>query len=323
MEVINSQDWPQFLMLVGLPGSGKSTYIKKYFNQNLKVHSSDAIREELSGDVNNQNINKQVFDLLHKRVKEDLKNGVSCVYDATNISWKRRKAFLESLNGINCWKVCHVIATPFEVCLEQNENRDRVVPYEVIERMYMNFDIPFYNEGWDDIELWYPSNTYKSGYGHWSKFLEHTQYYDQDSKWHSETLGVHCSRCSDYVLEHISELNKLNEKETFVAASLHDCGKPFVKEFKDSKGNDSEFAHYYNHEHIGAYDSLFYDMNEETDRLLVAALIRWHMIPHFFKNWEQKTIDKYSKEFTEHKYLQEMDFYKALMVLHEGDKLAH
>ena len=77
MKVMNSNDWPSLLMLVGLPGSGKSTYIKNHFNQNLHVHSSDDIREELSGNVNNQDINKEVFELLHKRVKDDLKNGIS------------------------------------------------------------------------------------------------------------------------------------------------------------------------------------------------------------------------------------------------------
>ena len=95
------QEKPDFAMVVGLPGSGKSTYIKNHFNENLHVHSSDVIREELSGDVNNQKINAQVFETLHKRVKDDLKNRISCFYDATNISWKKRKAFLESLNGID------------------------------------------------------------------------------------------------------------------------------------------------------------------------------------------------------------------------------
>lgn len=319
----HSSDKPEFLMLVGLPASGKTTYIKKYFNQNLKVHSSDAIREELSGDINNQNINKQVFETLHKRVKEDLKNGISCVYDATNISWKRRKAFLQELNSIDCWKICHIIATPFEVCLEQNEQRDRKVPYEVIERMYKNFDIPWWNEGWDDIKLWYADKNYKNAYGHWGKFILDTEYFDQESKWHSQTLGKHCGECLKYVSTKVNELNCLNENETFIAAALHDCGKPFVKSFKDSNGHPSEFAHYYNHENVGSYNSLFYGKYEGTDSLLIAALIRWHMILHFFKDWEQKTIDKYEKEFTTHKWLNEMDFYKALKLLNEGDKNAH
>lgn len=323
METIYSSDWPEFLMLVGLPGSGKSTYIKKYFNQNLRVHSSDDIREELSGDANNQDINKEVFELLHKRVREDLKNGISCVYDATNISWKKRKAFLESLKGINCWKTCHIIATPYEVCLEQNRHRDRVVPESVIKSMYMNFDIPFYNEGWDDIEIWYEKKEYRNAYGSWQQFIFDTIDFNQDSKWHKETLGEHCRKCLEYVREN-TELKSIIDIETQIAAALHDCGKPFTQTYKDSRGNKSEYAHYYNHEHIGSYNSLFYSSYEDDcDKVLIAALIRWHMISHFFKDWEQKTIDKYTKEFTENKYLKEIEFFKALQVLHKGDKEAH
>ena len=66
----HSDNKPEFIMLVGLPGSGKSTLIKRY--KEYKVHSSDDIREELTGDVNRQDINNLVFKALHKRVKEDL-----------------------------------------------------------------------------------------------------------------------------------------------------------------------------------------------------------------------------------------------------------
>ena len=325
LEVLYSSDWPELLMVVGLPGSGKSTYIKKYFNQNLRVHSSDAIREELSGDVNRQDINNLVFKTLHNRIKEDLKNGISCVYDATNISWKRRKAFLEELKSINCWKVCHIIATPFEVCIEQNNNRDRKVPYEVIERMYKNFDIPWYNEGWDDIQIWYEKKEYKSAYGPWQQFIFDTIDYNQDSKWHRDTLGEHCHKCLEYVKENDNDISALIWNELHMASALHDCGKPFTQTYQDSKGNKSEFAHFYNHENVGSYNSLFYcdEQDEYYDRLCVAALIRWHMVLHFFKDWKPKTIEKYEKEFTSHKWLNEMEFYKALKILHEGDKNAH
>ena len=325
MEITNSSDYPEFLMLVGLPGSGKSTYIKKYFNQNLRVHSSDAIREELSGNENNQDINGKVFDLLHKRVREDLKNGISCVYDATNISWKRRKAFLDSLKNIKCWKVCHIIATPFEVCLEQNSQRERKVPYEVIEKMYKNFDIPWWNEGWDDIEVWYENKNYKNAYGSWLQFVTDTIDFEQDSIWHGLTLGEHCKKCFDHTIANEDKVSALIWNELRIAAALHDCGKPFTQTYIDSKGQQSMFAHYYNHECVGSYNSLFYSdvVDHYYDRLTVAALIRWHMVLHFFKDWEQKTIDKYEKEFTEHHYLQDMKFYDALKILHEGDVYAH
>lgn len=313
---------PTFLMLVGLPGSGKSTYIEKYC-ENCTVHSSDAIREELSGDINNQDINAQVFKTLHKRIKADLIAGKNTVYDATNISWKRRKAFLQELSSIDCWKDCILIATPFELCVERNNLRERKVPYFVIERMYKNFDIPWYNEGWDSIEIAYTNTQATNYYGDWSQFVVDHLDFNQESKWHSDTLGDHCLKTAKYVISREAELNAINTNETKIAAALHDCGKPFCKTFKDSKGEASEFAHYYNHENVGAYKSLFYGKEDGVDDLLVAALIRWHMVLHFFKDWKPKTIEKYVNEFTCTNWLNEQEFYKALQILHEGDKQAH
>lgn len=313
---------PVFLMLVGLPGSGKSTYIEKYYSS-YHVHSSDAIREELSGDINNQDINKQVFSTLHKRVKDDLVAGHNVVYDATNISWKRRKAFLQELKNINCHKECVLMATPFELCVQRNNERDRVVPYFVIERMYKNFDIPWYNEGWDSIVIAYANSDAMTQYGDWSRFVVDHLDFAQDSKWHTETLGDHCLKTLQYVETREADLTPGNILETKIAAALHDCGKPFCKAFKDSRGEPSEFAHYYNHENVGAYNSLFYGKEDGVDSLLVAALIRYHMVLHFFKDWKPRTVEKYENEFVEHEYLQLIKFYDALKILHEGDKKAH
>ena len=313
---------PEFVMLVGLPGSGKSTYIEKYY-ATYKIHSSDAIREELSGDVNNQDINKQVFATLHKRVKADLAKGRGVVYDATNISWKRRKAFLQELNGIRCLKKCILMATPFEVCVQRNKDRERTVPYFAIDRMYRNFDIPWYNEGWDGIFIAYANKQACNYYGDWSHFVTDHLDFEQESKWHTETLGNHCLKTLQYVESREADFTAGNICETKIAAALHDCGKPFVKAFKDSNGEVSEFAHYYNHENVGAYNSLFYGKESGVDSLFVAALIRYHMVLHFFKDWKPRTVEKYENEFTEHKYLQQVKFYDALKILHEGDKKAH
>ena len=129
----------EFIMLVGLPASGKSTYAEGLKEQGYSVHSSDAIREELTGDVNSQDKNTDVFSVLHKRIKSDLENGISCVYDATNISMKRRKAFLDELRKFECAKKCVLFAVPVEMCKDRNQNRERKVPDETYDRMLKNF----------------------------------------------------------------------------------------------------------------------------------------------------------------------------------------
>ena len=311
---------PEFVMLVGLPGSGKSYLADILFAKKYSIHSSDEIRKELSGDINNQNINSQVFQTLHRRIKDDLKNGISCVYDATNINYKKRMSFLQELNKIQCFKRCIIIATPYEVCLMQNEQRERKVPEQVIERMYRNFDVPYYFEGWDNIELFYAKDSYKEAYGDWSYFVFDTLTYNQDNKYHIETLGEHCRKCKEYVENYN---NKTTLKGTHiahaqrVAAALHDCGKPFCKTFEDTKGNITESAHYYNHEKVGSYNSLFYETETQLTpiRLYIAALIRWHMQMHFIDN-QPHAKGKYIKLLGE-------EFYKELEVLHNGDKQAH
>ena len=309
-------------MMVGLPGSGKS-YLSNFYRDvcGYRVHSSDAIREELSGDENNQDINAKVFEVLHNRVKEDLSNGISCVYDATNINRKKRKHFIQQLNKYNCQKTAIVVCTPYEVCLQQNNERERKVPIEVIDRMYKNFDIPFYNERWDNIELYYANDHYKNAYGHWGQFIYDTLDFDQESIWHKESLGEHCRKCKEYITNNLSNTYIKFPNELEISAALHDCGKPFVKDFHDTKGQVSSHAHYYNHENVGSYNSLFYNKESGVDSLLVAALIRWHMILHFFKDWNKETIEKYEREFTKTEYLKE--FYKALKLLNKGDKEAH
>lgn len=64
---------PYFVMMVGLPGSGKSTYAKELADEmRAVICSSDAIREELRGDENSQDKNEEVFKILHSRIKECL-----------------------------------------------------------------------------------------------------------------------------------------------------------------------------------------------------------------------------------------------------------
>ncbi len=300
---------PYMICMVGLPGSGKSTYAKELADEmRAVICSSDAIREELCGDENSQDKNEDVFKILHSRIKESLRKGVNVIYDATNINSKRRRAFLSDIRNIPCIKKCIIMAVPFNDCCEQNNSRERVVPHEVIERMYKNWNTPYWFEGWDEIEIKFKDDFEIANVI--DIWISDNMYLNQDNPHHSCSLGQHCA----LVGQALTKNNLLH-----CAGLLHDCGKPFTKSFVNSKGEETNVAHYYNHQCCGAYDSLFFAYPDDVDRLDVSVLINLHMMPYFWKKDKEhgeKTRQKYQK-------LWGNEMYNNVMKLHEADKKAH
>lgn len=303
-------------MMVGLPASGKSTYAQEIAKKsNAIVLSSDAIRWELFGDETDQDHNQKVFQELHKRTKEWLCAGRDVIYDATNISSKRRRAFLNELKKIDCVKNCVIIATPYEQCLENNRSRARQVPEWAIERMYRKWQTPHWFEGWDNVTIEYWD------YKHFVRPVEVADSllgFDQQNPHHTLTLGEHLFKTF-----RMCNLSSFDDAEAYVimrAALMHDCGKPFTQTFKNAKGEPSEIAHYYNHEHVSAYESLFLLTIYEEDiieTINISALVTWHMQPYFFeRNNNEKLHNKYKRIWG-------TEFYNMVMALHEADKAAH
>lgn len=131
--------------MVGIPGSGKSTIANQI--PNAVVISSDAIRKELYGAEEIQGNGKQVFDLVYKRIREELAKGNDVVFDATNLTpWARNAVFRFSAERIAVF-----VNTPLDECLKRNAARERKVPEEVIYRMYDNLIYPSKAEGFKTI----------------------------------------------------------------------------------------------------------------------------------------------------------------------------
>lgn len=145
------QDTTVLYMLVGVPGSGKTTLANQI--PNSVVWSSDAIREELYDDVNNTTNHTTTFEVMHERIFNDLSKGINVVYDATNTHAYLRRKFLYSLRNrfTKVTTVCICMDTDIETCKRWNFLRDRKVPVEVIYRMHNKFDAPSMKEGWDAI----------------------------------------------------------------------------------------------------------------------------------------------------------------------------
>lgn len=305
----------KIIMMCGLVGAGKSYKAQELAQEyDATIFSSDALREELFGNINDQSNNTKLFEELHRRIKNCLREGKSAIYDATNISYKLRMSFLAELKNIPCEKICVLMATPYEECLRRNAERKRKVLEDVIERMYRNFDVPWFYEGWDDIQVEY--GEYQNCFGSPWDWIKSVDDYDQHNSHHDLTLGEHCRQIVRNVDKICAERKGVvYSTELRYAAMLHDEGKVFTQTFKNSRGEITEQARYYNHEHCSCYDSLFYKML--CNHLYVATLIRWHMQPYFWeKDNNEKLHNKYRKLWGE-------NLYNDIMKLHEADKNAH
>lgn len=262
-------DRPTLIILCGIPGSGKTTYSNNYIveqNPNAIHLSSDAIRNELYGDENIQGNPGDVFTLMQKRAIDALKDGYDVLYDATNITRKDRAGII----GV-CPKFakieCHVIWAPIEVCIDRDSARERTVGKEVIDRMLKRFQAPYYDEGFDSIEIIKPDGFDEFQY---IQTCMDNMKIPHDNPHHTLSVYNHCLEATNIIHDTSHDL--------FYAAAIHDIGKPYVKSFTDSKGNACEIAHYYQHQCVGAWMSYGFDAIATAK---IAWLVSTHMEPYF------------------------------------------
>jgi protein phosphatase len=108
--------------LVGVSGSGKSTFAKTHFKP-TEVLSSDYFRALVSDDENNQKVTPQAFDSLYYIANKRLELGLLTVIDATNVQREARTAVLNLARGQNCLAIAIVLDMPERICRERNEKR--------------------------------------------------------------------------------------------------------------------------------------------------------------------------------------------------------
>lgn len=298
----------KLIMLIGLPASGKSTWSSKYLecHENTELVSSDFIREEVFGDVNDQKHNGEVFNIVHKRVVSAIKDGKDVILDATNLSRKRRIGFLKSIP--DCLAEAIVFAIPFELCCERNAARERVVPQSAMERMYRSFQPPHYAEGFDDIK-YITSDSKKVSL----EDILNKNKISHDNPHHTLDIYSHCI-ATEKIARKISIRENLSNKDSILlqtAARYHDIGKFICKTFSDYKGNLTEIAHYFSHQNVSAYLFLCYDTDlEDKKKTFISNLIYHHM-------------DFYMKDFKSEKMIFNENFIKLLKLLNESDRAAH
>lgn len=299
----------KLIIMCGLSASGKSTIAKELaIKHNACIVSSDSIREEICRDVADQSKNEEVFKIFHKRIREYLNKEQNVIADATNITMKSRRAIIENVRKLDVEKICYIIPKKFKDCIRDNRNRKHPVPEEVIAAQRSKFQIPFKEEGWEEIII------YDMDYTYADKFTPEAMSFsmigfDQKNPHHNMYLDQHC----DFVYNMFSggqHPYNIYKNGFLMGASLHDIGKLYTQSI-----DENSIAHYLRHENIGSYfvlTSLYLWKNFTDDDLLDCCfLINYHMMPFSWEN--EKTKNRWRERFGEYKY-------ETLMRFHECDK---
>lgn len=132
----------------GIAGSGKSTWFANNFDLNsdsVVLISRDLARLKLTGDMENHDCEMRVTDYTHCQYVEAIKNPnvANVLVDTTAVRYKDRKDFYKLAENSGCPVEFHlVVFKNFDEAAIQNQQRDRVVPDDAMERMRNRFDAP-------------------------------------------------------------------------------------------------------------------------------------------------------------------------------------
>jgi len=131
------------VIMIGAPGSGKSTWAEKFAKDNGYTYlSSDRNRARVGRGEDDQQASARAFALLKEEMGAALDSGENVVVDACFMAKKARRDFINIARG----RGAHLRAVSFELprdmILKRNSSRPRVVPTFVIDRMLGNYEKP-------------------------------------------------------------------------------------------------------------------------------------------------------------------------------------
>ncbi len=122
----------EFVLMVGLPRSGKSTYVDKNLSS-YQLVCPDDIRKGL-GVKHDRRIEPFVWAVVETQIRALMERGRSVVLDATNTLEHVRKRWIELAKSYGYIVKLIWIDTPLSVCLERAQREN--FPEHVLLRMY-------------------------------------------------------------------------------------------------------------------------------------------------------------------------------------------
>ena len=146
----------KLIMMIGIPGSGKSTYVKKNYPDIIPV-SRDVIRFELLDERggNYFDYEDEVFEKFIAQIIGSLVGEEITIADATHLNKKSRAKVLSRVAQFANEIEAVVIDVPLETAFAQNDKREgrAWVKHGIIRRMWFSMEEPTAEEGFTKITI--------------------------------------------------------------------------------------------------------------------------------------------------------------------------
>lgn len=119
------------VVLVGVPGSGKSSWAARVGRPN-QIVSADALRAQVGLDERDQRASKEAFDLLDRIVAARMRRGLTTIVDTTGLEGPRRARWLEIARQHGRPAHAVVLDVPAADARRRNKARPNPVPSKVL-----------------------------------------------------------------------------------------------------------------------------------------------------------------------------------------------
>ena len=141
-------------LLVGIPRSGKSTWIKENARDADLVVSNDWIRENILGGSYASSANPIVWTLVDATLRIALSQGMNVILDGVGLTKATRKFYIDIAKQYGARTRMVLVDTPLSICLERNRTAEaHKLPEEKLIEMSKHFEQPEGQE-YDDLVVY-------------------------------------------------------------------------------------------------------------------------------------------------------------------------